>query len=399
MSSSEGNESDLPYDTTNEDVNYHLPYDPTNEDVNYHLEYLQMVVEGLHRAYSIQSRQAIDLRRPRRAPHPRGREPVQQPEAQPAAEPTHLDQPGPSSAPQFVQLPASSEPPVVPSRAAQSPMAGVLPQPPMAAPVQSPDGSAALVTPDRSPEYYELQPLRRPVRPVPFQSAAVVGRQSPTPQVDDQLPAPQAVQPPAPADIAAPYVPRYHQLTKIPPTASKNTPRRKCRQHRVDGGPGPAGRKDTRYECLRCDGQPALCLGECYDRYHSRMGMAQHVIVSPPIAQRTRGARARARGRDRGHQPAQLESDVDMDDPQPRSVPSTAPTTPAAPPPSVCSSSSDLSGSQLRVTRKRQRDPDTSSLPPKKRFTSKPAARDAEGNIIVTHSDVSSFSSSSSDDE
>ncbi|KAK3757441.1 hypothetical protein RRG08_038796 [Elysia crispata] len=56
-----------------------------------------------------------------------------------------------------------------------------------------------------------------------------------------------------------------HFIFEIPPTEKKLRPQKRCRvcyQRKV--------RRDIRFYCLSCPSQPGLCLGECFQRYHTK---------------------------------------------------------------------------------------------------------------------------------
>ena len=68
-------------------------------------------------------------------------------------------------------------------------------------------------------------------------------------------------------DVVYPALPSGHGPAEFPPTPARTKPKRRCRvcyRRRV--------RKETRYYCRGCDGQPGLCYPDCFVFYHSRHG-------------------------------------------------------------------------------------------------------------------------------
>lgn len=55
-----------------------------------------------------------------------------------------------------------------------------------------------------------------------------------------------------------------HYLCVIPANASKAGPCKKCVVCRKNGR-----RRETRYVCETCPSQPALCVAECFKRFHT----------------------------------------------------------------------------------------------------------------------------------
>ncbi|XP_053316411.1 piggyBac transposable element-derived protein 4-like [Spea bombifrons] len=55
-----------------------------------------------------------------------------------------------------------------------------------------------------------------------------------------------------------------HFIFKIPPTAKKQNPQKRCRVCYSRGQ-----RKDTTFYCPDCPGKPALCVGDCFKLYHT----------------------------------------------------------------------------------------------------------------------------------
>ena len=58
-------------------------------------------------------------------------------------------------------------------------------------------------------------------------------------------------------------------LCTIPATEKKKTPTRTCKHCSTK-----ENRKESRYQCLKCPGQPALCIDQCFSLYHEKLGVA-----------------------------------------------------------------------------------------------------------------------------
>ena len=52
----------------------------------------------------------------------------------------------------------------------------------------------------------------------------------------------------------------------LPSTPTQRAPQRKCRVCTKRGF-----RRDTRYFCPKCPGNPGLCIGECFERFHTHV--------------------------------------------------------------------------------------------------------------------------------
>ena len=294
-------------------------------------------------------------RQARPEPNPRGRSP---PPTLPPLEP----QAGSSSAPQ--------------PGAAQSPsLAGYQPLAPTASPVKLPAGVSVRQSPEQTVILTELLPRQRLV----VESSPAVVELAPA------VVEPAVVEPAA----ADSYQPRYHQLTKIPSTQGSKHPRKRCRQHYLEGG--PTKRKDTNKQCLLCDGQPGLCSPACFDKYHEKIGFAVHLrVVTPPVRVRGRALRL-----GRGHL---AEQESDPDDPQAHSA-----TSSPSPQPGPSSQPEPITRSS-----KRQRGspaPTKSLSPNKRRRRGLSAPTDAAGSYILppssdsARSDSATSDSAASDDE
>ena len=61
----------------------------------------------------------------------------------------------------------------------------------------------------------------------------------------------------------------FHYLYPIPVTGKKKNPTKRCCLCST-----PQKRKETRYICLYCDDQPAMCLYPCFVQYHMQIGVA-----------------------------------------------------------------------------------------------------------------------------
>ena len=241
-------------------------------------------------------------RQARPEPNPRGRSPPLEPQA------------GSSSAPQ--------------PGAAQSPsLAGYQPLAPTASPVKLPAGVSVRQSPEQTVILTELLPRQRLV----VESSPAVVELAPA------VVEPAVVEPAA----ADSYQPRYHQLTKIPSTQGSKHPRKRCRQHYLEGG--PTKRKDTNKQCLLCDGQPGLCSPACFDKYHENIGFPVHLrVVTPPVRVRGRALRL-----GRGHL---ADQESDPDDPQAHSAtssPSPQPGPSSQPEPITRSSKRQRAGSYI----------------------------------------------------
>ena len=72
----------------------------------------------------------------------------------------------------------------------------------------------------------------------------------------------------APAQLSLPdAVSRLHERHfpyAFPSTPTQKYPQKRCRVCSKRGF-----RRDTRFCCPRCPGQPGLCIGECFERYHT----------------------------------------------------------------------------------------------------------------------------------
>jgi hypothetical protein len=55
-----------------------------------------------------------------------------------------------------------------------------------------------------------------------------------------------------------------HVMQHIPPTETKIYPTRKCRMCTRRNE-----RRESRFQCITCPWQPALCLGDCFSQYHA----------------------------------------------------------------------------------------------------------------------------------
>ena len=55
----------------------------------------------------------------------------------------------------------------------------------------------------------------------------------------------------------------FHYLCTIPATEKRKTPTRTCKRCSTK-----ENRKESRYQCLKCPGQPALCIDQCFCLYH-----------------------------------------------------------------------------------------------------------------------------------
>ena len=61
----------------------------------------------------------------------------------------------------------------------------------------------------------------------------------------------------------------FHCLSAIPATEKKKTPTRRC-QHCSS----KENRKESRYQCLKCEKSPALCVDPCFQQFHVSIGVA-----------------------------------------------------------------------------------------------------------------------------
>ena len=66
-------------------------------------------------------------------------------------------------------------------------------------------------------------------------------------------------------------VANFHHLFPMPASGKKNTPTKRCCLCST-----PAKRKETRYICLFCTDQPALCIYPCFVEYHMDIGVDVH---------------------------------------------------------------------------------------------------------------------------
>ena len=63
---------------------------------------------------------------------------------------------------------------------------------------------------------------------------------------------------------------KFHYLCDIPTTERKTSSTRTGRQSSIK-----ENRKESRYQCLKCPGQPALCIDLCVCLHHKKIGVAQ----------------------------------------------------------------------------------------------------------------------------
>ena len=61
----------------------------------------------------------------------------------------------------------------------------------------------------------------------------------------------------------------FHYLSAIPATEKKKTPTRRCQYCS-----SKENRKESRYQCVRCSGSPALCVDPCFLQLHVLIGIA-----------------------------------------------------------------------------------------------------------------------------
>jgi hypothetical protein len=64
----------------------------------------------------------------------------------------------------------------------------------------------------------------------------------------------------SPVDVSVPA----HVMQRIPATEGKRIPTRKCRMCTRRNK-----RRESRYQCITCPWQPALCMGDCFAQYHA----------------------------------------------------------------------------------------------------------------------------------
>ena len=62
----------------------------------------------------------------------------------------------------------------------------------------------------------------------------------------------------------------FHYIGRIPQTGKKEHPQKPCRRCKP--------RKDRRYMCMFCAGNPSLCLEPCFSAYHIELGIVEDAV-------------------------------------------------------------------------------------------------------------------------